>query len=176
MNKQAFTLIELLVVVLIIGILAAIAVPQYQTAVTKARYSNMITLAESFKSAQERYYMENNQYASSIFDLDIDIGGEKLPAGVNGQDAYKVKNFYIFTSATQLACYWKNDENKLMMMYNLWLDNATRGNPDSWHGGRAQCRAYYRSGPGGRAVCKSLPGAHDCEDRASSEYIQCFMN
>ncbi|MBO7238613.1 MAG: prepilin-type N-terminal cleavage/methylation domain-containing protein [Elusimicrobiaceae bacterium] len=69
MNKKAFTLIELLVVVLIIGILAAIAVPQYQVAVTKSRFTKLIISARALKDAEEVYYMENGHYTTQQSDL-----------------------------------------------------------------------------------------------------------
>jgi len=73
-NKQAFTLIELLVVVLIIGILAAVAVPQYQKSVVKSRVGAMLPIMASLAQAQETYYMENGEYTNNGHLLDIEIG------------------------------------------------------------------------------------------------------
>ena len=76
--KKAFTLIELLVVVLIIGILAAVALPQYQVAVMKARITAVIPLVRALTEAEEVYYLANGEYTVSLDKLDIE-----MPQGKN---------------------------------------------------------------------------------------------
>ena len=144
-NKQAFTLIELLVVVLIIGILAAVALPQYQKAVVKARLANIKTVMADIKRAEEAYYLANGEYA---FDLEalptqssckiitvndgttltcdnyfgIDIIGHT-------QDMAKAQHYFIDAyycpeySATNIpisTCLGHSD-----FTYKVWLDHST---------------------------------------------------
>lgn len=56
-NKKGFTLIEMLVVVLIIGILAAIALPQYQLTIDKATFAKLQATVASLRDAYDEYYM-----------------------------------------------------------------------------------------------------------------------
>ena len=93
-----FTLIELLVVVLIIGILAAVAVPQYQKAVEKARATQALAVLKTIGQAQEAYFLANGEYAQSLDELPVDIswtGTEKwtasdYPTYSNGQWSLQV--------------------------------------------------------------------------------------
>ena len=72
-RRRGFTLIELLVVVLIIGILSAIALPQYQKAVARARFATVKATVRALSDAQKTYFMANGEFASRLDELDIQV-------------------------------------------------------------------------------------------------------
>jgi len=74
-NKKGFTLLELLVVVLIIGILAGIALPQYKMAVGKSKFATLKDNARVIKDAMDRYFLTNNNYTNNFTMLDIELKG-----------------------------------------------------------------------------------------------------
>ena len=74
-NKKGFTLIELLVVVLIIGILASIAIPQYFKVVEKSRVAEAMSVISTIKSAEERYLAKGGIYTGDFTQLDIAYTG-----------------------------------------------------------------------------------------------------
>lgn len=87
--RKGFTLIELLVVVLIMGILASVAMPQYFITVEKSRASEAIDALSAIASSEERYYMQKGEY--TWFHEQLDIGLSNLsyftfgyPSQVNG--------------------------------------------------------------------------------------------
>lgn len=75
-SERGFTLIELLVVVLIIGILSAIAVPQYFKVVEKGKSAEAFQWISGLKGAQERYLAKNGNYATDTLatTLDVNLG------------------------------------------------------------------------------------------------------
>lgn len=62
---------------LIIGILAAVALPQYEIAVAKAKTGQIVSLVRSFANAEEIYFLENGEYTYEYDDLDVTVPSTK---------------------------------------------------------------------------------------------------
>ncbi len=103
-KSLGFTLIELLVVVLIIGILAGVAVPQYRKAVAKARTVRILPLLRALADAEERFYMANGYYVTAIEDIEsLDVvwpdkylsDGKMARWDINGDGVVATYNYRV---------------------------------------------------------------------------------
>ncbi len=102
--KKGFTLIELLVVVLVIGILSAVALPQYQTAVERARATEALTQMSAIRSAAERFHSQRESWPTNFNQLDVDIPTSPVVANVNNcTSGFGSKNFCVSMSSTNDA-------------------------------------------------------------------------
>ena len=140
-NIKAFTLIELLVVVLIIGILAALALSQYQKAVWKSRNTQLKTIASSVAQAMEAYYMANGVWPTNFDELDLDL---PLQAGT--------KTCGYTTLGTDSVRKGKNFEILLTGNSSL-LTNITA----VWTEGPYQCDGFIWTSSDKRILCREYP-------------------
>jgi type IV pilus assembly protein PilA len=112
MNKKGFTLIELLIVVVIIGILAAIAIPRFGETRDRAFVSAMQSDLNQARTAQEMYYQDNDfEYASSVADLgDLFQGTDGVTVTIDeGADA-SGWSATATHSSTDVECTYDSDD------------------------------------------------------------------
>lgn len=69
--RAGFTLVELAVVIVIIGVLAAFAVPRFRSSVERSKAAEAFNYLASIQAAQERYHARQGTYATELLDLDI---------------------------------------------------------------------------------------------------------
>ena len=112
MKNKVFTLIELLVAILIIGILAAIAFPQYQGAVDKAKFSALMNITRALADANEGFYLLHNYYSENYNELDIDI-----PAGSIAGHTAHFDWGYCYLSSESVLCYDDKINSELSIYY-----------------------------------------------------------
>ncbi len=102
MNRKGFTLIELLIVVVIIGILAAIAIPKFANTKEKAYLATMKSDLRNLITAEEAYFGDNTAYTSSLpgtmYTVSTGVTGPTIV--VSGSDV----TAYVAHSQTSRSC------------------------------------------------------------------------
>ena len=142
-KNAGFTLIELLVVVLIIGILAAVALPKYEVAVEKSRLTSLVPLGRAVRDAQDVYYMNNGKYTDNPEELDIKVDcPEKYQCGFSASE--RESKFTIYPSSAQ---------NFSSAEYGLVFSYATRSTAE---GASVNYCAAKKSSEKGMRICKSF--------------------
>lgn len=103
-SRRGFTLLELMIVVVVLGILASVAVPQYLKTVEKAHISEALSMLGQIRSAEARYYAEYRTYSSSLNTLDFsptDTSG--LPSYTYAVDSATANDFCLRATRTGLT-------------------------------------------------------------------------
>jgi prepilin-type N-terminal cleavage/methylation domain-containing protein len=122
MKKKGFTLLEVLIVVIIIGVLAAISLPQYVNTIEKARSAEALSILGTLRSSMERHYFEDlamgedndtsfNAGATGSIMLDIDNPNDSSELWLYGVDddndpASETKDYLVGAVRTGKTDYW----------------------------------------------------------------------
>ena len=135
-SMKGFTLIELLVVVLIIGILASVALPQYQKAVWKSRFSEAFITAGALDKSVQLYNLSydgsQNGETLTANDLDIDVFTNMTLTNVNGGQYYCSKYMCYQVRCLQAYCDWSGYVFEKVNQQNELVEMGFQKSPNGW--------------------------------------------
>ena len=169
-SKAGFTLIELLVVVLIIGILAAVAVPQYKKAVARARTLEALAMLKSLVNAEEVYYLANGEYTSDISKLDVNVPESQIIERYSDGDSQQFNTYMYSCRDRSCAANICNADAPLLEFFFAHRVFNTNGQeshfciPYTWTPGCDQKTSLADS------VCKSLNVGGEIEETDYGPY------
>ena len=160
MTAKGFTLIELLVVVLIVAILAAVAVPQYQRSVFKSRMMEMVAGMHHAANMFEMYYLEHGGYPSSWSKTDTSLPGCTVKGDSLGDI---ICNFYRMDLNVGSIWAWDQTKdtgtNRLRDDANVHLYYFFKHTTQTYAG---KFRCISKGTKNGQYFCKQLCGQHTC--------------
>ena len=146
-DKKGFTLLELLVVVLIIGILAAIALPQYRKAVEKSKVAEALVNIKNIEDSINRLLLaETVDEINSLEQLDIEFPEVENGVYVSQNFTYGIlgSGFWDSTGFWEAEAYRNNDSYSLNLIISLENDNEIKSSHDCFTNntdiGRYICR------------------------------------
>lgn len=164
-TTKGFTLIELLVVVLIIGILAAIALPMYTKTVEKTRVANAIVWTKSASGAMTRWFMEHDSSdAFDIEDLDIELTEPKeytcQITKISNVQGTPEHTGTIYTSWCNKTA-WVGQDNQYIIAVDTYSDGFVDGPFCGGEGPGTQCKALGFSDTSGTPKCQGSVNSSD---------------
>ena len=130
--NSGFTLIELMIVVAIIGILAAVAIPQYQNYVARAQVAEGLNLAGPFKLAISEYYITTGTYPNggSRAENHKKLGISESPAHFGGTYVKKIR---VDGGSGQFEIVFRDDAHDQILEKGFWMVPTDVGGSISWH-------------------------------------------
>ncbi len=149
---KGFTLIELLVVVLIIGILATVALPQYQKAVAKVRFMELVAVGDALRKAEDVYYLANGKYTDNPVELDVGLDTSKINLGLN------IDGGFVGHAAAEMSF-----KKSFPLTYVIYFYHHAKSNKTTRY-----CRVHTDK-LSDKALCESITG-NNC-DRDGRGYV-----